>query len=178
MAAENLGATPPGGLPMVELLAEHGANPDFAQGQGLCHSCEMGRFDAATIILALRPSRGTRSRALHHLLKCDSPSSALCSMVDSLIGSSRNHDPTARILKEPLPSFSEYQKDYDSAIRVLLRNRPGDSQALRKVLENGHSVGSGRYDIGKSAYTLAGNRRARERSDLLVHDADRHQSQE
>ncbi|KAK5199087.1 hypothetical protein LTR92_001559 [Exophiala xenobiotica] len=140
MAAENLGATPSGGLPMVELLAEHGANSDFAQGQALCHSCEIGRFDAATIILALRPSRGTRSRALHHLVKCTSPSSAFCSMVDSLIGSSRNDDPTARILKEPLPSFSEYQKNYDSAIRVLLRNRPGDSRALRKVLEKGHSV--------------------------------------
>lgn len=139
IAANNLGATPPGGLPMVQLLADHGANPDFAQGQALCHVCEIGRFDAATIILALRPSKSTRARALHHLVKCDSPSSAFCSMLDSLIGSSRNDDP--RTLAEPLPGFSEYQKDYDSAIRVLLRNRPGDSRALKKLLEYGCSVG-------------------------------------
>jgi hypothetical protein len=44
IAAKNLGATPPGGLPMVEILAEHGANPEFAQGQALCHTCEIGRL--------------------------------------------------------------------------------------------------------------------------------------
>ncbi|KIV81702.1 hypothetical protein PV11_03870 [Exophiala sideris] len=140
IAANNLAATPPGGLPMVQLLVKHGANPDFAQGQALCHACEIGRFDSAMIILALRPSRSTRSRALHHLVKCNSPSSAFCSMADSLVGSSRNDDPTTRILEEPLPSFRAYQEDDNSAIRVLLSHRPGDTQALRKVLEYGCSV--------------------------------------
>ncbi|KAJ9606623.1 hypothetical protein H2200_008631 [Cladophialophora chaetospira] len=140
-AARDLGPAPPGGLPMIQLLVDHQASPDYTQEPdppALCRVCELGRFDAASSILSLSPNRSTRSRALYHVVKCrENCSDNFCGMVDAIVRSFPVRSAITVISEQPMASFAEPQQYFESAVRLLLRHRPGDWRALRKILDHG-----------------------------------------
>ena len=124
---------------LIQLLLEHGADPNHDDGAALCNACARGHSAGIATILLFRPSQQSRSRALHHLVKSDPevmPTEQFCQAIDSLISNS------------PMPlRFAPFEPGPEATIHILLCKRNQDSVSVRKALEAGCSAApKGRAD--------------------------------
>ncbi|EXJ77801.1 hypothetical protein A1O3_10030 [Capronia epimyces CBS 606.96] len=87
------------------------------------------------------PSVSSKSRALHFLMRSTASSGEFCSILDMLMASPPSPappNPSGLVVSKP--SFTEHCNSFDSPLRVLLKTRPGDAYALKRVISSGCDV--------------------------------------
>ena len=138
-AVENLPHRASNDTTFVELLVAHGADTSYADGVSLCRACEFGTLEAVKVLLRSNTSSRIKSRALHYLLESTASESVFCSILDCIMSSSSPNPDDPNF--QARPTFAQTQEEFHPALRVLLKNRPRDSTALRRIFDSNCGVG-------------------------------------